>query len=62
MDYEISIQNSTYPVSGMSPHRYGNPGVLSDWSLVSHCRSRPLLHLGEFAEHVVGGKGGGGNQ
>lgn len=38
----------TYPVSGVSSHRYGNPGVLADGPFVSDCRCRPFLHLGGF--------------
>lgn len=40
----------TYPVSGVSSHRYGNPCVLADWPFVSDCRCRPFLHLRGFAE------------
>lgn len=32
----------------MSSHRYGNPGVLADWSLVSHSRDGSSVHLCEF--------------
>lgn len=44
------VITDTYPVSGMTSHRYGNPGILADGSFVSDSRCWPFLHLRGFTE------------
>ena len=40
---------ASYPVPGVGPHCHGNPSILADRPLVSHCRRWPLLHLAAIA-------------
>lgn len=47
---QVITHTDTYPVSGMTSHCYGNPGILADGSFVSDCRCWPYLHLRGFTE------------